>query len=205
MLMSKDLKAELAAFSRGHWPMILPIVPMALLFTVLHEAAHALAVVVQGGTMLKFVWLPTWREWGYVRYEFPQGAEYSSVAIAVAPYCMWLLICLFTALLGLRRRPWPYWFAGTVFLWMFAAPLADIANMAIPYLIGADNDFSAAFGPPNLTIRAIIGLGGVLSAVAGFAVQQRLYRERALSPRAYIIIFSLALVFVTILSSARLF
>lgn len=198
--MSKALKTELPAFFKGHWPMLLVAPPMAVFFTLLHEAAHAFAVVVQGGTLTEFVWLPTWHGWGHISYKFPLDAEFSSRAISIAPYFMWVMFSCTAALLSLRKRAWPFWFAATVFVWMFAAPLMDIAHNGIPYLCGVNNDFASAFGPPGFDVLTAFAVAGVISAIGGFAVQRRLYRERALSVKAYIILFCAASAFLLAVS-----
>ena len=198
--MAKELKAELLTFFKGHWPILLVAPPMAVFFTLLHEAAHAFAVVVQGGTLTEFVWLPTSHGWGHIRYEFPQGAEFSSRAISMAPYFMWVMFSCTAALLSLRKRPWPFWFAATVFVWVFAAPLMDIAHNGIPYLSGSNNDFTNAFGPAGFGAFAAFEVAAAFSAVAGFVVQRRLYRERALSAKAYIILCCATLAFLLVVS-----
>ncbi|MHC4742417.1 MAG: hypothetical protein ACYS8Z_10925 [Planctomycetota bacterium] len=198
--MSKELKTELLRFFKGHWPMLLVAPPMAVFFTLLHEAAHAFAVIVQGGTLTEFVWLPTSRGWGHINYKFPMDVEFSSRAISIAPYFMWVLFSCAAALLSLRKRAWPFWFAATVFVWMYAAPLMDIAHNGIPYLSGSNNDFANAFGPPGFGMWAGFAVTAIFCAIGGFAVQTRLYRERALSAKAYIILFCAASTFLLVVS-----
>ena len=69
---------------------------------------------------------------------------------------------------------------------MFIAPLADIANAAVPYLLSdASNDFRQALGPmqPPFLIGAISV--GVVALICGFLLNKRLYRERAVGLPAY--------------------
>ena len=68
-------------FLRRCWWQLLLLPPGCILITALHEAAHALAVIWQGGEVTKFVVLPAGDHWGYVRYEFPDG---------VAPSNFWI-------------------------------------------------------------------------------------------------------------------
>lgn len=55
---------EIWTFMRRHWLHVLLVPPGALLVTLLHESAHAVAVWIQGGTILEFVWQPTKQLWG---------------------------------------------------------------------------------------------------------------------------------------------
>jgi len=190
--MRRECKAstvgEIAGFLRWHWPHVLVAVPGALLVTVLHEAAHAAAVVAQGGRLIAFTWLPSAGHWGQVEYDFPADAEYCGFAISVAPYCLWVLVSGLAVLLSFRGRPYRPWTASGIFVWVFLVPLADIANTAFPFLQGGRNDFLAAFGLPSASAWALTVLATLASVWLGFGVQARLYRERALSGRAYTIL-----------------
>ena len=73
-------------FVRAHLWHLLVLAPGLLLATLLHEAAHAAAVVGQGGHVEQFAWIPSLHEWGYVTYRFPKRAAYSEFAISVAPH-----------------------------------------------------------------------------------------------------------------------
>lgn len=97
--MRSRLRFEPAGFFRWHWPHFLLAAPGALLCTILHEGAHALAVTLRGGQVTKFVWLPGLEHWGYIQYQFPHEYPYSTFAIAVAPYCLWLLLMLMAGVL----------------------------------------------------------------------------------------------------------
>jgi hypothetical protein len=184
--MLSQLKFEVGRFFRGHWPHFLLGIPGAVLWTILHEAAHALAIMLQGGQVTKFVWIPSPGRLGYVQYNFPDRA-FSSFAIAIAPYVFWLILMLMAGAFSLRTRPYPHWIASTIFIWMFVVPFGDIAWAARPYLLeaGNTNDLTHAFGPPTRVVSMLIGLFGLESVVFGMIVQQRLYRERALSAISY--------------------
>jgi len=181
-----QLKFKLGRFLRGHWPHFLLAIPGTVLWTILHEAAHALAIMLQGGQVTKFVWIPSPGRLGYVEYNFPDH-PFSSFAIAIAPYAFWLILMLMAGALSLRARPYPQWVASTIFIWMFVVPLGDIAWAARPYLFeaGNANDLTDAFGPPTRVVSMLIVLFGIASVVFGRIVQQRLYRERALSAISY--------------------
>jgi hypothetical protein len=73
-------------FVRAHLWHLLVLAPGLLLATLLHEAAHAAAVVGQGGHVEQFAWIPSLQEWGYVTYRFPKRAAYSEFAISIAPH-----------------------------------------------------------------------------------------------------------------------
>jgi hypothetical protein len=183
--MLSHLRFELWGFFKWHWPHFLLAAPGALLCTILHEGAPALAVILQGGQVTKFVWLPSVERWGYIQYEFPHQDYFSTFAITVAPYCMWLLLMLMAGVLSLKTKPHLPWASSTIFIWMFVVPLGDIANAALPYLLGSLNDFTDAFGYPTSLEWALIVLFAIASAVFGMILQQRLYRERALSLTGY--------------------
>jgi hypothetical protein len=186
LIMLTQLKFELGRFFRGHWLHFLLAIPGAVLWTILHEAAHALTIMLQGGQVTKFVWIPSPGRLGYVEYNFPDH-PFSSFAIAIAPYAFWLLFMLLAGALSLRARPYPHWVASTIFIWMFVVPLGDIAWAAGPYLFEAGNvnDLTDAFGPPTRMVSMLIVLFCIASVVFGMIVQQRLYRERALSASSY--------------------
>lgn len=177
---------EMGAFLRRHWPHLLLAVPGALLVTILHEAAHAAVVLAQGGTLLEFVWLPGGGSWGHVAHDFPAGMSYSSFAISIAPYVLWLGFAALALLLSLRRRKHAFWLASVIYFWLFVVPLADIANAAFPYLGGAANDFLSAFGPPSMDAELLIGLACVVAIAIGHWLQRRLYREEGLGLAPYL-------------------
>jgi len=177
---------DIVRFFRGHWAHLLLAIPAVVGFTVVHELAHCAAVWMQGGHVTEFVWLPSSGEWGHIQYKFPPGVIYSGWLVSLAPYFCWLLLCLLTAVLSLKPRPWPFWFASTLFVWCFIVPLADIANAALPYLVWrSDNDFFHAFGAPTLPIAMVLGIGAAVLVCLGFPIQRRLYRERAVGLAAY--------------------
>jgi hypothetical protein len=192
------LKFELGRFFKGHWPHFLIAIPGSVLWTILHEAAHALVIMLQGGRVTKFVWIPTPGRWGYVEYNLPDRA-FSSFAIAVAPYSLWLILVLMAGVLSLRARPYPHWVASTIFIWMFVVPLGDIALAAIPYLFESvnENDLTHAFGPPTRLVSMLIVLFGAASVGLGLIIQRRLYRERALSVMSYTLLALVGLALIT--------
>ena len=169
------------------WYILLLVVPALIGFTILHEAAHGVAVVAQGGEITEFVWLPNGQQWGHIRYYFGHD-DYSSFAISMAPYIMWACVSLMAAVLSLRKQPYPFPLASFIFVWLYTAPLADIANTAIPYLAGKNNDFASAFGPPTMSSFAATGAFGAISALLGYYLQRRLYGDYALSGVAYVVL-----------------
>src|SRR5688500_20268517 len=102
--MLSHLKFELWRFSKGHWPHFLLAIPGLVLWTVLHESAHALAVVLQGGQVTKFVWLPTRERWGYVECN-SSDPHLSEFAIALASSGVWLLLALMAGGLSCPYTP----------------------------------------------------------------------------------------------------
>jgi len=161
-------------------------IPGAVLWTVLYEAAHALAIMLQGSQVTKFVWISSPARLGYVEYNSPDH-PFSRFAIVIASYAFWLILMLIAGALSLRARPYPKWVASTIFIWMFVVPLGHIGWAARPYLFEAvnANDLTDALGPPTRMVSMLIVLFGIASVVFGRIVQQHLYRERALSAISY--------------------
>ena len=201
--MAAHLRFELGVFFRWHWPHFLLAAPGTVLCTILHEGAHALAVTLQGGQVTTFVWLPSTERWGYIEYAFPDQYHFSGFAISVAPYCLWLLLMLMAGVLSLKTNPHLPWVSSTIFIWMFVVPLGDIANTALPYLLGSVNDFTNAFGFPTSLEWALIVLFGIASTAFGMMVQQRLYRERALSVPGYTLLAMAGLALIGALHIAK--
>jgi hypothetical protein len=89
----------------------------------------------------------------------------------------------------------------TVFLWLFVAPLADIANAAIPYLLwNSDNDFQEAFGQSTPLFMGLAILSAIIFAIYGYLLNRRLYRTRAIGLPAYCLLASVATLAITALN-----
>lgn len=195
---------DIFRFFKGHWPHLVVAIPAAVAFTALHELAHCVAVWVQGGAVTEFVWLPSGAKWGYMRYSFPSDAEYSEAAISLCPYAFWIAFCLFAGVLSLKRSAWPFWRSSTIFVWLFIAPVADIANAAVPYLIyDTDNDLRSAFGPiQSQLVLPLVGLG-VAIAIYGYLLNKRLYRNRSVGLPAYCALAAIGALILVLGSSVR--
>ncbi len=191
---------EIWTFIRRHWLHLLLVVPGALFFTIVHESAHAAAVLLQGGIVLEFVWLPVADKWGYVSFDPPVVGPFSEFLVAIAPYLLWLFLAAVAAALSLRRRQFAFSAASSLYFWMFVAPLADVANTAFPYLAGKHNDFMHALGPPTLSACVLIVVLGAMILVTGHLVQRRLYREQGLSLPAYLVLSSTVVVLLLFLT-----
>jgi hypothetical protein len=180
--------SEIARFIRRHLWHLLLLIPGALAVTATHEAAHAVVVILQGGTVREFHWVPSVKGWGYVTYQFPARAEYSRAAVSLAPYAGWFLLAALTTVVAVRWPPRSYFAASCWFVWGFLIPLADIANAAFFWLQGMDNDFRDAFGPPAWAgLFAIGGLAGLCIAW-GAVVERGLHRDQRLSCPAYLVL-----------------
>jgi hypothetical protein len=198
----KKAVQDILIFFRRHWPHFVIAAPMAIVITVIHEFAHCVGVWIQGGKVTKFVWLPSLTEWGHMEYMFPDGTKYNAVSISLFPYIFWVILCLTAGALSYRRRQWPFWAASTIFLWMFIAPLADIANAIIPYLLwNSYNDFYQAFGQADISYCIAALLSGGVFAVYGYLINQRLYCERAIGLPAYCLLAAAAAAAITVLNS----
>lgn len=186
--MNEPVPQGVALYLRRHWWHLLLAVPGALLITIVHEAAHAVAVLLQGGHVTEFVWWPSRREWGHTQFTFPVGAAYSGLLISIAPYLVWMGVSLATAVSVHWRRPKTYGGASLVFVWLYCAPVLDIANTALPYLTGKSNDFFHAFGNPGALVTVGLVAFASICALGGYFVQWLLYRDQRLSPLAYLVL-----------------
>lgn len=52
-----DVLRECGRFFKRHWFHFVLMIPGAVLYTMLHEGMHALAVILQGGRVIEFVWV----------------------------------------------------------------------------------------------------------------------------------------------------
>jgi hypothetical protein len=198
--MTRATVQEILLFVRRHWWHLLLLIPGAIMVTILHEAAHAVAVAAQGGTVKEFVWLPTRGSWGHVSYNFPPGAYCSQTMVALAPTALWLSLAGVGCLLCLRSEEFSCRRASFVFFWLFVIPLADIAHAAFPFLAGGENDYAAALGRPSMASVAWIVIATVAAWIGGYFVQRRLYRAGALRIVAYTVLSTVALLAILVVT-----
>jgi hypothetical protein len=192
---------ECLKFLKGHWIHGLVLIPAALAYTYVHESLHAFAVVIQGGKVLEFVWVPSENEWGHIRYEFAQNQAYSEFAILAAPYLL-VAIILGSGIILIWRiaassdvRPC---IKRAIYVWLFLVPVFDLAYAGISYQLGARNDFYYLFGRPSLMSSYVIGFLAALLACTGYVLQVRVYQSQKLSVPAYAVLAALV-VFVVFL------
>jgi len=202
---------EYLKFLRNHWIHLVLLIPAAIAYTFVHESLHALAVIVQGGKMVEFVWVPSPKEWGHVRYEFPEGHAYSELVILLVPYLLPLVLLLIGIILILRLTFIPEFFGRTgsqvpqwkeraIYFWLFLIPVFDLAHAAVPYQLGASNDFYYAFGRPTLFSSYVISFSGAFLAFSGYVLQKRVYQKEQLSVQAYMVLAVLVVLIVMLLS-----
>lgn len=191
---------EILRFVRIQWVHVLLLPVMAIIVTAAHEAAHAAAIVWQGGTVLKFTCVPSGSHWGSVIYRFPPGRLCSDSAIAMAPYALWLVVTSATVAIGLRRRTFPLWLGSTLYVWCFVVLLGDVGHAALPFLLGAENDLRCALGPPARLHAVCVGAAALAAIVGGYFLQRRMYGERSLPKSPYGIVASLCILTVAVLS-----
>lgn len=175
-------------FTKPHWWHLLLIPVMAIGFTALHEGAHALAVVVQGGQMLEFNVIPGGGRYGHVSYTFDREQSFSQFAVLIAPYAMWVGFMIGSIVLAALRRGYPFAVASLVFLWCYIGPWLDILNTADGWAAGGSNDFAHAFGEPTTLGVGAFGVGSVVAMSVGYFVQRRLYGDRAVGPGGYVLL-----------------
>jgi hypothetical protein len=172
-----DCCLSLKNFIRGHLPQIVLLVPGALLITLLHESAHALAVLWQGGSVIEFQWLPSARDWGHIRFVFPDSVKYSPAAISLAPYSLSLAWMVMGVGLAWRRRIQTDRAAAYVYFWLYFIPVVDIGFTFLVWTAGGHNDFTSAFGRPAWWSYALVAVWGLAMGVLGYVVQTRLYQR----------------------------
>lgn len=170
-------------------------IPASVAYTVLHELAHCIATWAQGGNVTRFIWLPTEEFWGEMTYEFPRAAAFSDSAISVAPYVLWTTFCIIALALSFRRAAWPLWAASSIFVWLFLAPISDIAYAALAQIRSVEGtDLGRVFGEPSLAVTIGFIVYGLVLAFLGFLTQRQLYRERALSASSFCLLGALAFI-----------
>lgn len=190
--------STLRHFLQRHWLhwLLLPVLAVTL-YTGLHEAAHAFAVWIQGGHIETFRWLPNNESLGMVAYYFPRQTHYSERFIALAPYLMWLGLAGTVFLISFWLRSPHFYLYSSLFLWLYLAPLADIALAASGYaFFGMANDLYHAWGAPGLLGQLTVVALGLTVVFLSYGVHQRLYGETALPLSAFL---SLASMFVVAL------
>lgn len=187
-----DAPFEALRWVGRHWVHIVIAPVVVIVFTMVHEFSHAVAVWVQGGRVTEFSVIPGGGLWGYVRYEFDAGASYSPVLISLMPYAVWWVVMGSAAMLATRPGGWRFAGASTVFIWGWIGPFGDIVNAWGPWLMGSDNDFASAFGEAGAIGWLLFALVGCAVAIAGWFVQRGLYGERSLSMPAYGVLALLA-------------
>jgi len=181
-------KETLEFIRRNLWQMLL-LVPGAIAITIVHEAAHAVAVLVQGGELLAFSFIPNGQHWGYVQYEFGD-VPHSRFAISIAPYLFWLAAACGVSLLALLPIRWPFWLGCFVLLWCFVLPIGDIANAYVPWAwFGTSNDFAHAFATAGWFDRLLTIVALPVVLVWGWLVQRGILRDESLSVGAYLLLF----------------
>jgi hypothetical protein len=134
-------------FLKKNWWHVILLIPGVTFITFLHEFAHAVAVKIQGGKVIEFVWFGDTNHWGHVRYSFPKGVEYNDMVISLAPYGSALVLFLIGCSLAFFFKDKIYLLSSFIFVWHIILPIAEIAHALLPYsFYNAENDFHHAFG-----------------------------------------------------------
>ena len=107
------------------------LLPVAMIFGALvHEAAHALAALLQGAHLTEFSIVPGWSpegyfRFGYVSYTSPPRGLYSERLVLLAPIFAWT-VCAACAPLYLPTTE-PGWRSKTSLIFLYFLPLADVS------------------------------------------------------------------------------
>jgi hypothetical protein len=179
---------ELGGFLRRHWAHLVLSPLLGFVFcSALHEGAHAAAVVVQGGTIEQFRCWPGEGYLGYIDYDFSPGAVYSRRAVSAAPFVASIAFAIALIFIAFYLQSTPFWLGSSVFAWGWIASFGNIGIGTAGYLRGNKGaDLTKVFG--HLRIGPAVLMLGTLAmgCILGFYLQRRLYRESALSARAYL-------------------
>ncbi|MFC1702990.1 hypothetical protein ACFLZO_00820 [Patescibacteria group bacterium] len=103
------------------WVLAFPV--YQIIGTIRHEASHALVVLAEGGTVLKFVFWPTWHErfyWGYV-----QWSGSASWLVSAAPYLIDLLTFAVFYLICTKVAMRRHWVWVNVYMIGLISPLVN--------------------------------------------------------------------------------
>src|SRR5437899_1283479 len=127
---------QLAGFIRAHLFHAVLIIPGALVLTLLHESAHALAVILQGGSVTEFQWIPSAQSWGHMAFTFPRAIQYSSSFVSLAPHFLSLAMVLAATFVTLNKPKRSDRTAAAIYFWLFFVPAADIGLALLIWLLG---------------------------------------------------------------------
>ncbi len=172
------------------WPHVLVLPVMFFVFTGLHESAHALAVVAQGGEVLEISIIPSTQAYGYIRYQFPENSNASFWFVSVAPYLMWLGFMSLTSVIAFIRK-WNWWIGSTLFIWGYLCPWLDIYLHWTTFQMGDRgplSDFAHAFDRPTSLGWVLWATISTIVAVWGYVLQRRLYQKHQLPLISYILL-----------------
>lgn len=183
---------EALRFVWNHRLHALLCVPMLVGVTIVHELAHAAAVLLQGGSITRISVWPSGGRWGSIYWLHPKMGLAHSDWVSLAPYLLWLTLAAGAACVAVVPRRKPFWLASTVFVWFYAVPVLDIANAVATYTASANGDLSEIFGE-SLTQRVLVAVvSGTVLCAAGYPVQRGLYGKQALGLGAYTLLVALA-------------
>jgi hypothetical protein len=141
-----------------------------LIGTVRHEGSHALAVWLEGGQVLKFVFWPTWRPrfyWGYVLW-----SGQADWLVSAAPYIVDLLTFSIFYLVCTKMRIRRHW------LWVNLAVIglvSPLINSGYRYVSSffRDGDLTAVFAAvPAAMVHAYFFVTLTLYAVSLWRIQR---------------------------------
>ena len=164
----------------------MPLLGLTLI-TIIHEAAHGVAVLLQGGKIVSFRWWPTLDSLGKIKFTFIKNSDYSIFLVSMAPYFLWITIAAISAVLSFSLKNPSFKVYSTIFLWLFFMPVGDIGLAALPYVFFSnDNDFYQAFGPPTVLLSILIIFAAVIAVISGWFVHKNLYRDDSLSVKTYL-------------------
>jgi hypothetical protein len=178
--------------------LLLPVLGLTLI-TALHEAAHCVGALVQGGTILEFKWLPTNGHFGYMRYEYGNNPNFSPFWVSVSPYVMWSTIALIgfalSEFISVKPR-----LGSIIFIWLIFIPVGDIGLAILPYQVfHAKNDIHSAFSDPTFYSLIIIVILVIIVCYLGYRAQRKLYQSYSLSIKSYIALFTFSMIAITLI------
>lgn len=132
------------------WMLAFPV--YQIIGTIRHEASHALVVLAEHGTVLKFVFWPTWHErfyWGYVQWT---GSV--SWLVSAAPYLADLLTFAVFSLICTRVPMRRHWVWVNLYIIGLLSPFVNSGYRYISNFFRTGDLTSVMASVPSLIIHA---------------------------------------------------
>ncbi len=171
---------ELWRFLRTHWWHLPLAIPMAIVVTTVHELAHAAAAKAYGAEIGHIWVLPGQGTWGHMSYTLAEPHPSAHFWVSLAPGLLGLVVGICGLVLSTLRN-WGPRVGSLLYVWGIVMPLLEPLYALVHWLMGADNDGLAAFGPPGwVGVLCTLSYAGIV-VFLGWEAQRGVFKDRALS------------------------